>query len=207
MIFDHDSYEYNCRYAQLGANKYNGAYYYSKEIVKNIIPKIKTDYNWVTVSATGRCWDHSIVFIHDNKNPEKYEWLRHYKDLILVCGVESTCEKVSHLGRAVYLPLSVDVKEVRKHKVKKKTEGEAFAGRLGKKTAQLPEGIICLGNLPREQLLDEIAKFRKIYAVGRTAIEAKVLGCKIGIYDPRYPKDIWKVYDNSEVVPILQSIL
>ena len=207
MIFDHNSYEYMCRWLRIGEDKFNGAYFYSKEIVKNIIPHIETSYNWVTINAPGRCWDHSIVFIHDNKRPEKYEWLRHYKDLVLVCGVPETVEKVSHLGRAIYLPLSVDTEEVKKHRVKEKTENEAFAGRLEKKTENLPEGIVCLGNLPRDELLDEMAKYKKIYAVGRTAIEAKILGCEIGIYDPRYPKDIWKVLDNSEVVPMLQKML
>lgn len=207
MIFDHESYEYMCRWAMAQEGKFNGAYFYSKEIVKNIIPYIETSYNWVTINAPGRCWDHSIVFIHDNKRPEKYEWLRHYKDLVLVCGVPETVEKMSHLGRAIYLPLSVDTEEVKKHRVKEKIGAEAFAGRLEKKTNNLPEGIACLGNLPRDELLDEMAKYKKIYAVGRTAIEAKILGCEIGIYDPRYPKDIWKVVDNSKAAKMLQKML
>ena len=210
MIFDHNSYGYMCRFLMIGKNKFNGAYYYSKEIVENIIPNIETSYNWVTINAAGKCWDHSIVFIHDNQNPKKYEWLRHYKDLVLVCGVKSTVANMQKLlpqHRSIYLPLSVDVKSVEKHKVEEKTGEEAFAGRLCKQTSKLPKGIYAIGDMPREELLDEMAKYKKIYAVGRTAIEAKILGCEIVIYDPRYPKDIWKVIDNSEVVPILQKML
>lgn len=210
MIFDHNSYEYGCRWARIGGNKFNGAYFYSREIVNNIIPHIETSYNWVTVNAPGRCWDHSIVFIHDNQNPGKYEWLKHYNDLVLVCGVKDTVGRMNKLlpkHRAIYLPLSVDVEEVATHRLEKKIKSRAFAGRLCKVTSRLPKGIACLGDMPRDELLDEMAKYAKIYAVGRTAIEAKVLGCEIGIYDPRYPKDIWEIMDNSEVIPILQSML
>lgn len=210
MIFDHNSYEYMCRWLRIEQDKFNGAYFYSKEIVKNIIPHIETSYNWVTINAPGRCWDHSIVFIHDNQNPLKYSWLRNYKDLVLVCGVKDTVgrmQKLLPMHRSIYLPLSVDVEEVASHRAQEKTKGRAFAGRLCKITPRVPKGIPCLGDLPRNELLDEMAKYKKIYAVGRTAIEAKILGCEIGIYDPRYPKDIWKVLDNSEVVPMLQKML
>ena len=50
MIIDHTHPLYKSRLKDAGNNKYNGAYYYSKEIVKNIIPNVKTDRNWITVN-------------------------------------------------------------------------------------------------------------------------------------------------------------
>lgn len=54
----------------------------------------------------------------------------------------------------------------------------------------------------------EMAKYRKVYAVGRTAIEARALGCEIGAYDPRYNNvSIWKILDNSDAAVLLQKAL
>ena len=101
MIFDHDHYKYREKWNMSGYNRYNGAFYYSKEIVKNIIPRVKTDRNWITINIQGIGCDHSIVFIHNNLHPEHYDWLQRYDDLILVCGIPETCAKVSHLGNAI----------------------------------------------------------------------------------------------------------
>ena len=68
----------------------NGAYYYSKELLENIVPHIKTKRNWILINAEGKCYDNSIVIIHNNKNPERYEWLKQYKNLILVCSQPHT---------------------------------------------------------------------------------------------------------------------
>ena len=47
-----------------------------------------------------------------------------------------------------------------------------------------------------------------VYAVGRTASEAKALGCKLKPYDPRFPKvSFWKVIDNKDAAKILQEKL
>lgn len=208
MIIDHNHVFYRRRWALARDARYNGAYYYSEEIVRNIIPKIKTDRNWVTINVPGACVDHSVVFIHNNLNPGHYDWLKKYKDLILVCGVPETCEKVKHLGIPVYLPLSIDIEFVKSFKAKKKTKDEAFAGRSEKKTEDLPEGVDCLENMERIQLLKAMAPYKKIYGVGRVALEAKALGCEVLPYDPRFPDpSIWTLLDNSEVVKILQKAL
>lgn len=189
-------------------NKYNGAYYYSIEICDRMIPNIKTDYNWITVNVQGVGCDHAIVFIHNNQYPERYEWLSQYKDLILVCGVPETCEKVAHLGRTIYLPLSIDVENVTGYR-REKTRDTAFAGRPSKKRGiKLPDGIDYIEGLPRSTLLRRMAQYKNIYAVGRTAIEAKALGCNILPYDPRYPDpERWKVIDNLEAAKMLQEEL
>ena len=98
VIIDHNNAVYQAKRDSIGDGRYNGAYYYSEEIVSKIIPNVDTDRNWVTVNVPGVGADHAIVFIHNNKKPQNYEWLSQYKDLILVCGVPQTVPKVEHLG-------------------------------------------------------------------------------------------------------------
>lgn len=210
MIIDHNNTEYRQRWRVLEKNKYNGAFYYSKEIVKNIIPNVKTDRNWITINTRGEGVDHSIVFIHNNLHPENYEWLKTYgfRDLILVCGVEETCKKVEHIGTPIYLPLSIDMEYISKFKTEK-TKDVAFAGREAKHEGiRLPKGIDYLEGIKRQEFLRELAKYREVYAVGRVAIEALALGCKLRAYDPRFP-DVkrWKVIDNIEAAGMLQKEL
>ena len=205
MIIDHDDRRYRDRWERLGVNKYNGAFYYSKEIVKNIIPRVETDRNWITVNVKGAGADHSIVFIHNNVNPDNYEWLKTYgyKDLILVCGVPQTCELVKHLGTPIYLPLSVDVEYVKQFRAEK-TRETAFAGRMIK-GGQLPAGVDYICHLPREQFLKEMAKYKRVYAVDRCAIEAMILGCDVLKYDLKNNGE--RIIDNAEAAVMLQEEL
>lgn len=208
LVIDHNNPSYRTRWNSANVNRFNGAFYYSKEIVKNIIPRVKTDRSWILVNTYGVAFDHSIVFIHNNKNPQNYKWLKGYKDLVLVCGVPETCDKVKHLGKAIYLPLSVDVEYVEQFKTKK-TKEVAFIGRPAKRNnIDFSEPVDYIEGLPRTKLLKEMAKYKRIYAVGRCAIEGKILGCKIETYDPRFPDpSIWKVVDNKEAAKILQKEL
>lgn len=208
MIINHNHPVYCHTRSMLGMDRYNGAYFYSVEICERIIPNVVTSYNWMTVNVPGAGCDHCIVFIHNNKDPKCYEWLSRYDDLILVCGVPETIPKVSHLGRAIYLPLSINVEEVERYR-SEKTKEVAFAGRPSKhRDIKFPAGTDILQRLPRNELLKRMAQYKKIYAVGRTAIEAKALGCEILPYDPRYPDvDRWKVIDNLEAAKMLQEEL
>lgn len=207
MIINHDTPEYRKKWEHAGSNQWNGAFYYSKEICKYIIPNIKTDRNWITVNVEGVGCDHAIVFIHNNLHPERYDWLLQYKDLILVCGIKETMKKVKHLGKVIYLPLSVNVEDVKKYKTKK-TKETAWAGRRIKRKDQKFKDIDYLEGLPRTKFLRELAKYRNVYCVGRTAIEAKILGCKILPYDDRFPyPKRWRILDNAEAVKILQEKL
>ena len=209
MIIDHTHEAYKQRWERAGANQHNGAFYYSKEITRNIIPNVRTDRNWITVNIPGVGCDHAVVFIHNNLHPERYSWLAQYTDLVLVCGVPETVQKVSHLGKAIYLPLSIDTEEIRQYTAEEKTKEAAFVGRPIKKAyGFLPRGIDYLEGMPREDLLKAMAEYRTIYAVGRCAIEAKALGCKVKAYDWRFPNPTrWKVLDNREAAQILQTHL
>lgn len=202
QIFSHESKEY------LTPEQQNGALLYSQEIVKYFIPNIKTDRNWVTIRKVPFAFDHSIVFIHNNLNAWFYDYLKNYNDLVLVCGIPETCEKVKHLGRPIYLPLSIPTHELDKYKCKK-TKHTAYAGRKGKfASCNVPQSLPHLSDMTHEELLAEMAKYRRIYAVGRTAIEARYLGCDILPYDPRFPDpSIWRVVDTFDAIKILQEEL
>lgn len=208
MIINHDTPEYRKKWKLAFSNQYNGAFYYSKEICKYIIPEIKTDRNWITVNVEGVGCDHAIVFVHNNLHPEHYNWLSKYNDLILVCGIRETMSKVKHLGKVIYLPLSVNVDYVKQF-ITEKTKDTAFAGRRAKRTGKkFDKDIEYLENLPRTKFLKELAKFKNVYAVGRVAIEAKILGCKVLPYDDRFPNPKrWRVIDSSQAVEILQKKL
>ena len=206
MIISHDHEAYKIKWERMGTGRYNGAFYYSQEICNNIIPNVHTDRNWITILVPDTAIDHSIVFIHNNMYPHLYDYLQGYNDLILVCGVPSTCKKVEHLGTPIYLPLSVDVEYVKQFQ-RPKTKGTAFAGRRCKANG-VPNNIPHLHGVPREKLLPKMAEYKNIYAVGRTAIEAKILGCNVLPYDKRFPNtDIWQVLDNKEASILLQKEL
>ncbi len=207
MIINHDDTRYRKKWHSMNNNKFDGAFFYSKEICKYMIPNVKTTRNWITINADVGL-DHSIVFIHNNLHPENYNYLKDYKDLILVCGVEETQDKVRHLGTPIYLPLSVKVDEVAKYKTKK-TRDTAYVGRRPKRDKlRFPSGTDYIENLPRTKLLELMAQYQKIYAVGRTAIEGLILDCEILPYDTRYP-DVtrWKILDTLDAAEILQQKL
>ena len=148
------------------------------------------------------------MFIHNNKIRKLYNWLSAYDDLILVCGVPETCEKMRDLGTPIYLPLSVDVAYVERFK-RDKDADTCFMGRQEKRFGiDLGRGVTTLEDMPRDELLAEVARFEKCYAVGRCAIEARILGCEILPYDPRFPDpDRWQVVDNLDAAKILQEKL
>ena len=209
MIISHDHAAYRKKWQTSGVNQYNGAFYYSKEIVKNIIPNVKTNRNWITVNVHGAGCDDAIVFIHNNLHPERYEWLRKYNNLVLVCGVKETVKKVEHLGHAIYIPLSIDTEYVKQFRVEEKTKDVAFVGRRSKRRlGDLPDGIDYLQGIRRQKLLPMVAEYRSVYAVGRSAIEAVCLGCKVLPYDKRFPNpSVWKVLDNKDAARMLQREL
>lgn len=215
---DNPNYIAYCKnYHQNGKGAHNGAYYYSQEIVKNIIPNVKTDRPWDTLGMKfAYAGDHSIVFLHHNLNHDTvYRWLRRFKDLVYVCSVKQTYEwaKQQPNGHAIFLPLSVDTEYVSQFKTKK-TKGACYAGnkwafKLPDLKKYVPKGVnFPPENLPREELLKFIAPYKECYAVGRTAIEAKCLGAIIKVCDHRYPDpNLWEVIDNLEAAKILQKEL
>lgn len=215
MIIDHNHPLYAAkRRAMKNGNQYNGAYYYSKEIVKNIIPNVKTDRNWITIRLPEMTVhpDHSIIFIHNNRNPNYYSYLKNYKDCVLICSLPHTAENLSFFSdKIILLPLSIDVESVKKYRVKQKTKKIAYAGRrikLNYFNNRVPKDVPVLCDMPQSELLREMAKYKTIYASGRTALQAKVLGCEVLPHETNFPDTgFWKVMDNLEAAKILQKQL
>lgn len=206
-----------CRnFHQKGRGSHNGAYYYSKEIVENIIPNVKTKRPWDTLGMKFMgSYDHAIVFLHNNKNPEAtYKWLTKYKDLFYICSSKASldwAEKQTN-GQVIFLPLSVDTQYVKQFKTKK-TKGTCYAGNRWKFKEKdlakyIPDGVdFPSKDLPREELLKFIAPYETCYAIGRCAIEASILGCKVKNCDHRYDGEKWAVLDNRDAAKILQEQL
>ena len=189
------------------ANKHNGGYYYSREIVENIIPNVETDRNWVTVNLMEDQigLDHAIVFVHNNLHaPEWYEWLKRYDDIILVCSKRDTQEAVAHIAPTIFLPLSVDVAEVERYR-RPKDRDIAFAGRRArmkqKGAKPIPNGTEIIGNVDRDTFLSEMARYRRVYAVDRVAIEALILDCEVLLYEDQ-PAPV--ILDNKDAAKMLQ---
>lgn len=199
-----------------GSGAHNGAYYYSQEITKNIIPNVQTWRPWDTLGMKFlRSADHAIVFLHHNLNHDKvYDWLAKYKDLIYVCSTKQTYEWAAKRsnGQALLLPLSIDVRYVSQFKTKK-SKGACYAGNLwGFKQPDIkkyvPEGVdFPPKNLPREELLSFVAPYKTCYAVGRSAMEASALGCSVKNCDSRYEGVKWPVLDNLDAAKIFQKEL
>ena len=193
----------------------NGALIYSMNIVKNIIPKVQTKRNWVTIDCK-QCLDNSIVFIHSNVDFECYEYLRKYKNLVLVASQNYTVQELRKrkLGdHVIYLPLSVDTKELRKYKNLKPhyRGGTCYAGRPDKPYVEglrLNRDIDMLCGLTHPDMLTRLNNYQYCYAVGITAIEAKFMGCTLLPFDRRYPDvKVWKILNPSDAAKMLQKKL
>ena len=209
MIINHEDEDY----LKIQLKHDNGAYYFSKEICQNIIPKVKTDRNWITVNSENKCFDHSIVWIHNNEHPERYDFLDQYKDLILICVFPETLRKMIERHphfHCIYLPLSIDTKYVKQFKAKRKTRKVCYFGRSPKCPKEIAEDktIAKIDGVERDKLLSEVAKYKTVYACDRCAIEAKCLGCEvIPTYLGYNNGDKFALIDNQSTAKELQRLL
>ena len=207
MIIDHTHPEYIKRRRKLGNGKYNGAYFYSCEIVENIIPRVNTKRDWNTLGQElDGMHDGMILFLHDNLSPWHYDWLSKYKDLVLVCSSQYTADSVQFSGKTIYLPMSIDTEYVAKFRAPK-TKDTCFVGNvwvLSNILSTIPNGTDFFSSLPREELLKEVAKYKRAYAIDRCAQECQVLGCELLPLDVGYGCDSTDVLDNRDAAKLLQ---
>lgn len=210
MIIDHNHPECIKLRKKTGKGKYNGCYYYSQEIVKNIIPRVKTDRDWNTVGRdVDGMHDGMIVFLHDNATPWHYDWLKNYKDLVLVCSSTYTYESVQYWGDPILLPMSIDTEYVKQFRTEK-TKDTCFVGNSWVRancSSRIPDNVDFFSSMPREELLKSVAQYRKAYAIDRCAQECQVLGCELLPLKTRYGCDGTNVLDNRDAAEMLQQIL
>lgn len=217
MNITHESPEYKKLWDKLGKSKYNGCWYYSQEIVKNIIPNVQTKREWNTVGRDFKgMHDGMIVFLHDNATPWHYKWLQNYNDLVLVCSSQYTADSVKYWGETIILPMSIDVEYVKQFSVPEKTKDTCFVGNEWVKQnirsvtyqPDILDNVDVLSSLPREKLLRELAKYAKAYAIDRCALEALTLGCELLNVECTYGCDkVDRVIDNREAAQMLQEKL
>lgn len=210
MIIDHTHPEYIKRRKEIGNGKFNGCYYYSREIVKNIIPNVKTDRDWNTIGRDAEgMHDGMIVFLHDNLSPWHYDWLKNYKDCVLVCSSQYVYNSVHFWGHPVLLPMSIDTEYVKQFRTEK-TKDTCFAGNAWVKSntrTPIPSNVDFFSSLSRPKLLKEIAQYKRCYATDRCAQECQVLGCELLPLEVGYGCDSTKVLDNRDAAKILQKVL
>lgn len=213
-MITHTHPEYIKRRKEIGNGKYNGCYYYSKEIVENIIPNVKTKRDWNTIGRdVDGMHDGMIVFLHDNATPWHYDWLKKYRDLVLVCSSEYTMKSVVYSGKTIYLPMSIDTEYVKQF-MAEKTKDTCFVGNVWVREniralpdTLLPDKVDFFSSLPREKLLKEVAQYKRAYAIDRCAQEVQVLGCELLPLETRYHCDSTEVLDNRDAAKILQQEL
>ena len=216
MIIDHNHPEYIKLRRKIGKGKYNGCYYYSKEIVENIIPRVKTNRDWNTVGRdVAGTHDGMIIFLHDNSTPWNYEWLHKYKDLVLVCSSKYTRDSVIYSGHTVILPMSIDTEYVKQFRTEQ-TKDTCFVGNRWVRdnmtdpdpSVLVANGVDFFSSLPREKLLKEVAKYNRAYAIDRCALECLALGLELLPMETRYHCDeVGRLVDNREAAVMLQNEL
>lgn len=211
MIIDHNHPEYTKLRKKIPKGKYNGCWYYSNEIVDNIIPLVKTTRDWNTVGRElSGMHDGMIVFLHDNSTPWHYDWLKNYENLVLICSSEYTLKSVIYSGHTILLPMSIDTEYVKQFRTKK-TKDTCFVGNVWVKEnchSKIPNNVDFFSSMPREELLKEVAKYKRAMAIDRCAQECIVLGCELlPIKTSYHCDDVGRVLDNRDAAKILQQEL
>ena len=200
-----------------GESKNNGAYWYAKEIEKNILPKLKDlDTTIVTAGATllkKQPAMYSVVVCHDNRST-----ISSYRHLLklgntFICSKHSTADTLTKAGeKAVYVPLSIDTRYVAKYKTDK-TEDIAYVGNpwafKQSYLKSLPDNVVQLSGMERLDLIKAMAKFKRVIAEGRCMMEAQVLGCETEV--PVYPDGHESVYvealDNRDTIDLWRTAI
>lgn len=215
FVIGTDNPKYIEKRKKLRAGQFNGAYYYSEEIVNNIIPRVKTNRPWDTLGMRDvGTYDSGIVFIHHNINMDKtYEWLKDYDDLVLVVSSPYTYDWAVSAGyKAIHLPLSIDTEYVKQFKTEK-TKDTCFCGniwsfRKDEIEETIPDWVdFQPRNICREELLKFMAPYKKVYAIGRCALEAQCLGAELLQCYKKFDVSHWKLLDNKDAAKILQKEL
>lgn len=189
----------------------NGSYWYAKEIEENILPEIDAEVQIVTCAATAYVpsdiMDGGIIVCHDNRNTLHVYKNLLGKELLWITSKKSTRQNLLEAGEdAIYIPLSIDTEYVKHFKQEKRHKDTAFVGNRWHfkldYLKKLPKDIDQLSGLPRDELLEAMADYKRIIAEGRCLMEAQILGAKCEV--PQYPGGIEaefvKPLDNRDII-------
>lgn len=167
--------------------KNNGAYFYPLEIENDILADFK-DLDLLVITAAALRYDSrhipdgSIVICHDYTKPLITYAKLLDKDVLWVCSSKKTVKEFKDKNeRAVFIPLSIDTDYVKKFK-RRKTKDTAFVGNIWSYKKEYVNGLTdvdILTELPRDELLSKMAKYKHVIAEGRCQMEAMALGCKV----------------------------
>ena len=215
VIFGTESTKYK---SSSTSSKKNGAYWYGLEIETNILPKIDANVivyvNGASLYEAREVPDGSVVVTHDNANTERTYRKLFKKNVLFICSKQSTADKLAKIGeKAAYIPLSIDMAYVAKYKRAKKTKDTAFVGNAWSfkrdYLASLPKTIKQLSDMPREELLTEMSKYKNIIAEGRCMMEAQILGAKTSLpeYKNGHVAEPVQATDNKDVIPKWRKVL
>lgn len=195
----------------------NGAYWYSKEIESIILPEL--DYNLCIITAGATILkpyevpEGAVIVCHDNRTPRKSYGMLFGKKVLWVCSKHSTVDLMRSYGeKAVYVPLSIDTEYVKKFK-RRRTRDIAYVGNpwAFKKSylGSLPKHVVQLYGMGRDQLLSEIARYKRVIAEGRCLMEAQVLGAKgeVPKYDDGIEAVFVKPFDSRDAIPYWKEAL
>ena len=198
----------------------NGLNSYTHLIEDKMAPLLNTERPIDSMGLSAlRSADHAIVFIHHNLSPDThYDWLHKYRDLVLVTGIPATYSLLQFAFpepdyHIILQPVPVDTDYISQFKAKH-TLHYAYAGnpydfKQSDLHHFLPPDTPMLTGLPHDQLLREMSLYKYIYAVGITAVEAQVLGCKLKQCDSRFPNPelTFPVTDYKDAVQNIQTHL
>ena len=197
-------------------DRFNGAYYYSKDLENLVCPLLETKrpINLLGMKSCGGV-DGMIVFVHQYVDVARnYAWLKQFNNLIIVSSDHRADRILRHLGKVVHLPLSVDTVEIAKHRVERKDQYACYYGNpWGFKRQEIhelvPPEVHRFGTMPREKAWDVIAHYQYCYAIGLCALEAQQLGCKLRQSRYRYPNPArsFPVLDCRDAAKMLQKAL
>ena len=167
--------------------KNNGAYFYPLEIENDILADFKhLDLLVITAAALRYNPRHipngSIVICHDYTRPLITYAKFLNKDILWICSSEKAVKQFTDKNeRAVFIPLSIDVDYVKKFKTTK-TKDNAFVGNVWSYKQEYVNGledVDIITELPRDELLKQMAQYKHVIAEGRCQMEALALGCKV----------------------------
>jgi len=200
----------------LKSGKFNGAYYYAREIEEIMLPLLKTDRNVFTIHVPNIGIDNALIWAHSNIQLESvYNHWHKYKDLVFIVSQKQTYDKLICLfpnDKIIYLPLSIDFSYLDKFKYMGQRKGSVYFGNVWAERhsifEKIPKSVNRLHDVPRKRGLEIIARAETVYACGRCYLESLYLNPKGTIHvKPDYATDDLVLIDTHEAVKLLQKEL